>query len=359
MIDPISHKFHRERILASVDQLAGSSGPTAQDFVRSLIARCVSDDPISYAESRWGDSPATRIIKAGIGTTGSGEMLVPGHSARDAFFALVVQESIAGQMTLARRVPFNVLHITPSAGLNGYWIGEKQPVPMSAYALEGARLASRKVGALGILTKESLEDESSIGRVTTDLARAGSGALDEALVGDQAGTDTLPTGLLNGSPLTASVGDPATDLTALIDSFDGDLRTSAVVTDPTTAVALALIGGTAFQGLGARGGVALGLPWITSRSSPRTSDGGQIMLADQAGIALALEGIEVKRSTSATVEADDTPVGEGSGPTGASNNRISLFQLELVGFLATIHANWAKARAGSVAALTGCEYTGS
>ena len=339
-------------------------GPTlkqrATDYVRGLIARTVGDDPVEYAVARWGErSEAARIVKAGIASSGSADLLVPGHSARDAFFRLVVEQSILGRMTEARSVGFNVRTITPSAGARGFWVGEKRAVPVSRFALDGDALPSRKLGGLVIVTFESLRDPASEGRVVDDLVRACTGTLDEAVVGDQAGTDTLPAGLLDGVSAGPASGDPTADVAGLIESFTGDLSTSAFITDPTVAAQLALHGGYAFRNLGATGGEALGIPWLVSRSSPRTSDAGQIMLADQAQIAVGFGGLDLKRSTAALVEADDDPTGEGSTPTGASRHRINLFQNELIGLLLTVHANWRKVRPDAVVALAAASYGSS
>lgn len=363
-LDPVTKGFHRQRLLDSANALASTDRrEKAVDFVRLMIAKC-SDrfdgalPPVELAAKRWGhDSAPARILKAGVSATSASDALVPGHGARDAFFSLVFEASVAGRLSQVRRVPFNARLLTPNTGSTGYWVGEKQAVPVSKVVLAGHALESRKVAGLVVLAAESLQDPRSEQRVTDDLVRACAGVLDEAFLGDQAGTKTTPAGLLAGITPGTSTGSPADDLAALVDGFAGDLATSAVITDSQTALELAMTGGPAFQNIGVQGGTALGLPWLCSQQSPRDSNGGQILLIDQAGLALGLESFSLARSTAASIEMDDDPAGDGSGPTGSTRHTVHLFTAELVAFLVSVQANWRLARAGAVSAISGASYS--
>ena len=103
----------------------------------------------------------------------------------------------------------------------------------------------------------------------------------------------------------------------------------------------------------------LGIPALTSRFSPRDSNGGQIVLLDQAGLALAMEGLEISKSTASMIEADDEPTGDAGAPTAGTATRISLFQNELVAFLAVIRGNWELQRDGAISAISGAAYSAS
>lgn len=333
----------------------------ARDYIRGIIARTIggstADTPADYAAARWGhDSNAARLVKAGVANTQTDDAQVAGHSPRDAFFSRVLEASIVGQLANARRVGFDVRTLTPGTGSTGYWVGESRPVPVSRYVLDGDSLPSRKVAGLVVLTKEALADPQSEARVTEDVLRACTGVLDQAFVGDQAGTDSTPTGILQGISATASSGNAATDAATAIEAFDGDLSTAAWITDPTTAAMMALHGATAFQNVGANGGRALGIPLIASRSSPRDSTGGQLVLVDQAAIAWATDGFELKQSTASMIEADSDPQADAEAPTAGTATRIALFQNELVALMAVIHANWKRARTGAVAAISSADY---
>lgn len=356
-MDPLATAAIR-RAQAALQVAAGTpSGAQAKDYVRTVLAvalaRSAGELPHDYARNRWG---ADFVVRSGIAASDASDLQVS-NSSRDAFFAQVLEASIVGQLARARRVGFNVRTITPSTSSTGYWVGEKQPVPVSRFALTGDALPIRKTAGLVILTKESLEDPASEDRVTQDLLRAVTGTFDQAFVGDQAGTASTPGGILEGITPIASSGNPATDAAAAIAAFDGDLSQAVWITDPTAGALLGLHGGTPFQNVGANGGSALGIPLIASRSSPRDSSGGQLILLDQSALALAMEGIEVKQSTAATIEMDDSPTGEGSGPTAQSVNQVSLFQAELVAFLAVIYGNWRLTRTGAVVAISGADYS--
>lgn len=339
---------------------APSRDSLARDYLRGVIARAVarssSADPFEIAAKRWGaSSRAALICKSGISATDRDDALTADHG-RDEFFATVLEASIIGKLTQARRLGFGVRTITPSAGSTGYWLGESQAAPVSKLALTGAALPSRKVAGLVVTTKEALADPATEDRVIGDITRACVGVLDQAFVSDDSGDASTPAGILDNVSGTASVGDPANDFAQAIDDFAGDLSTSAWIMDPVTAAQAALHGGPVFQSLGVNGGSVLGIPAIVSRSSPRDTNGGQIVLLDQAGLAVAYEGIELALSTAASIEADNDPDADAEEPTAGTKTRINLFQNELVAHLLTIHANWRLVRPGAVTAITAAHY---
>lgn len=344
------HAITRARAALDVAAAGPGQRALADDHLRAVIARAVAaGDEEAFAAGRWGkDSRAVRIVKAGVAAVGSDDVALA-DAARAAFFQQVVEQTVLGRMTRARRVGFNSRHLAPAAGARGYWAGEGNPVPLSRFTLEGTSLQARKAGALIVLANETLVDPSSEEQVRADITRAVVLAVDEAVLDGGAGTDHRPAALTVGAASETSTGAPGADLAALVEAFEGDLDAAILVTDPVTAAQAALAGGALFQGLGARGGEVIGLPVLTSRASPRTTDGGQWTLIDQAGIAVALEGLTLARSTAGTIWMSDDPEAE---PTA-----VSLFQNELVGLLATLRANWAPVRDGAVAVVTGAAYT--
>lgn len=334
----------------------------ARAYLRGVIARCITDDPdelFSTVQQRWPDQ-SEMILKSGVPASGNADLAdLAAHDPRAAFFQSVLEASIVGRLDQARRVGFNVRTLTPGSNATGYWVGEKKPIPLSRVTLDGGFLPSRKVAGLVICTNESLRDPASENSVITDIERACTGVLDQALVSDDAGDSDTPAGVLDDVTPIPSSGDPADDAAAAIEAFEGDLSTAVWVSDPTTIAQAALTGGQAFANVGATGGSLLGVPVLTSRSSPRDSDGGQLVLLDQQALALAFEGIDLTRSRSASVEADDDPQGDGGGPTASSANVIHLFQAELTALKLVIAGNWSLQRDGAVSVVTGATYTGS
>ena len=337
--------------------IAAPASKAGRDFLRAVIARAVDpSDPWAYACKRWGsDSAAALVCRAAVGAADRDDLLTA-DSGRDEFFASVLEQSVLGKMTAARRVPFNTRCIAPTTGAAGYWIGESKAAKVSKITLDGLGLDAKRVAALVIATNESLADPEAEGRVFADIETAVVNALDEAFCGDQAGTAATPAGITNGLTPVASTGSAVADFSDLLAAFTGDLDQSAVVTDPVTAAQLNLTGAQAFARAGVRGGEALGLPLIVSRSSARDSNGGQIILADQSAIAVALGGIELVKSRDAMIEADDAPTGDAEAPTAATATRINTFTNELTAFKSVLHANWRPVRAGAVAVIGGADY---
>lgn len=341
------------RARAALDVAAGDSPQHgARDFVRGLIARTVGvGDPAGYAARRWGeDSRIARVTKAAMTGTDTDDLKTQ-HEARAAFFAAVAEGSVIGRMDLARRVPFRTRCLAPGTASRGYWVGENKPIPLSKMVLAGVGLLPRKATALIAVTLESLSDPAAEGRVEDDLVRACSAALDEGFLDPAAdGTGAAPQAVTNGASTISSLGNPADDLAALVENFAGDLDAAVIVTDPRTATQAALardaVGNFTLTGLGPRGGSAIGLPVLTSRSSPA----GQWALIDQGAIAVALEEIDLTRSTSASLLFSDDP------ELDSEPDLVNLFQSELAAFKAVIHANWLVTRSGAVTVVSGADY---
>lgn len=348
------------RVRRAMDELrhaeAGESrAALALDFGRCLIARSAgADDPAAYAAGRWGsESRPARLLKAAVGASSADDLRTELDDLRAAWFAGVVEQAIAGALVLARLVSFNVPTLAPNADATGYWTSEGKPIPISKMTVQGTALPARKVAAILVASNEALKDPRGEIGLIGDLQRACAAALDSAFVGDQAGSDSLPAGILEGITPEVSTGTPEGDAAAAIEGFAGDLSSAAWITDPHTAAALALYGGTAFQNAGATGGSVLGIPLISSRSSPRDSSGGQLVLLDQSALALALEGISIGLSRNGTVLMSDAPESD------APPTPVSLFQNDLTGYKAILRCNWRLVRSGAVSAVAGAVYGAS
>jgi HK97 family phage major capsid protein len=330
--------------------------PRGRSFTRLVIARQLAkqtnaDTRLKLIE-RFGDGHW--ITRAAV--SGLEEGQIAAANARDEFFALITDASIVGRLNGRRDVSFNVRNIAMTSGSRGYWVGEARPIPLSKPALTGESLERRKVAAIVVLTREAMEDPRSEGRVQADLQRAAVAAWDEAFIAaDNDGiADTMPPGVTNGISAIVSSGDPAADLRALIENFDGDLSAAYLVSDGKTLAAMSLwrdaAGNSPFPDLGARGGLASGIPALASRSSPRDSSGGQLALIDPTSIAVGLEGMEVTESRSATLLMSDDPE---SVP---ATERVSLFQEDAVAMKVVLYSNWSRQRVGAVTLVSGADY---
>ncbi|MGQ7816808.1 phage major capsid protein [Metapseudomonas furukawaii] len=276
-----------------------------------------------------------------------------GETAAVEFFGLVMERSLLGRMTGLRRVPFYRRMLKMVAGSTGYWVSQGKPIPLSKPSISGSTLNPLKVCAIIAATDDAVTVGGPIVEkgFQRDMERALIDTLDAALI-DAANAgiaEEMPASITNGAPSSAATADAADDIATLINLFDGDLGAAYFVTDATTATNMALLrtaeGGLIFPDVGARGGSVLGIPLLTSRASPRDSNGGQLALIDPTGIAYGAEGLAIEKAHHSTLAMSDTPESE--------PELVSLWQTNTVAFKSEVTANWEVQRDGGVAVLTG------
>lgn len=335
--------------------------PKGRDFVRVAIARAAAGSAAlesdGLAEARWGaySRPAV-AMKAAISPITDSEVHGVARDVAREFFGVVKQGSIVGRLSGLVEVPFDVRTLAMTGGVRGYWVAQSAPAPLSKPTLMGSTLRPLTVRAIIVATKESLEPgDLNEARLHADLQRACAEVIDLAFIDPaNAGiTDEMPASVTQGTAVSASSGDAAADVEALIRGFSGDLTAAHFVTDPITASQMALWrgtnGGYAFPDMGPRGGYILGVPIVVSRSSPRDSSGGLLALVDPSGIAIGLGGVDLSVAEQASLMMADDPA---TGPA----ELVSLWQNNLVAFSALIRANWEVQRTGAVVTITGASY---
>lgn len=328
--------------------------PKGQAFVRATILKALVggnyETLLRSACDRWGDHNGQLVAKAAVSALTSAEI---GNVAAVEFFGLIMERSLLGRMAGLRRVPFNRRMLKMTNGSTAYWVGQGKPVPVSKPSVIGSSLEPLKVAAIICMTDESLTAAGTVAEnaFQRDLERAVVDVVDQALIdASNAGVaDEMPAAITYGAPTAAATGDASADIATLIDLFGGDLGSAFLVTDAVTATNMALhrtaTGDKEFPDVGARGGSILGIPLLISRASPRDSSGGQLALIDPTGIAYGADGIDIVKSSQATLAMSDTPESE--------PDLVSLWQTNTVAFKSDITANWEVQRTGSVATLTG------
>jgi len=340
-----------------------STAPKGQVFVRSLILRhkgfTSETDALAKASALWGSYLAPAIVKAAVDPLAGADF---GEVAAVEFFDLVRERSLLGRLAGLRRVPFRVRMLATATGAVAAWVGEGEPKPLSNVDLNGSSLAPLKVEAAIVATQEGLDVGGRVAEMglQRDLERALIDVLDGTLI-DAANAGiagTKPASVTSGAPSIAASGTTLaamrTDLGTLIDLFGGDLNSAFFVTDPTTATHMGLLAEPMTVDVGARGGSLLGIPVLVTRSSPRSSSGGQLALVDPLGIAYGSDGIAVRKSSQATVQMDTAP----DDPTTASTVLVSLWQRNLAAFDATVPTNWEVQIPGSVAYISSVNWGG-
>jgi hypothetical protein len=220
----------------------------------------------------------------------------------------------------------------------------------------GDTLPPLKAVGIQCVTKEFARSTSPVteARLRADMIRAHAELIDTTFIDrNNAGSaDEMPASVTFGATVIPSSGSAAVDIPALIAAFEGDLLSAAFVTDPVSAAGIALSrdagGSPLYPDVGVLGGQLLGLPLIVSRSSPRDSNGGQVVLLDAGAVAFGSEGVRVAVSEQATLAMRDDP----DSPA----EMVSLFQVDSIAILSEISVNWKVQRPGSVIVASDVNY---
>jgi len=338
----------------------------ASATVRAMIARSLAGAAApEFAARRWGAASEAAILvhKAGVSGLEVGDF---GTQTPDSEFFGTVFDALPFSQGAWRRVGFYRRLLSISGRASAAWIGQSKAIPVSRPTIVPASLASKKVGAITIQTKEALEDPLSEPLVEHELRAAAVGAVVQALLDPaNAGDADTPASITHSSVATniPATSEPGDDIAGAIAAFGGDLSAAIWLLDPLTAAQLALArdagGNYAFPNIGLRGGSILGAPALVYRDAPRDTNGGILCLADPTGIAYGLDSIRIERASAGAIEADTEPTGASDTPAAATATLISLFQNDLIAHKIIVEANWDVQRPGGVVAITGTNYATS
>lgn len=338
-------------------------------------------DALRIAEARYGtESETAGVFKAAVtaGSTLSGswaeDLVGDTNSAYADFVEFLRPQTILGKfgtdgIPSLRRVPFRVPLVSQTAGGEGYWVGEGQAKPLTAFDFSRTTMEPLKVANIAVLTEEVVRDSSpSAETIVRDALRD---ALVQRLDIDfvnpakAAVAGVSPASITNGS--TDDILTSGTDADAIrLDVRSVFARFIAANNAPSSGVwimsatnALALsmlvnpLGQSEFPGISMTGGRFQGLPVIVSEHV-----GNVIILVNASDIYLADEGgIAIDLSREASLQMADNPTMNSTTPTGIAS--VSMFQTNSVAFRAERTINWARRRATSVAYLTGVAYGGA
>lgn len=277
----------------------------------------------------------------------------------------VLPLSLLGRMTGMHRVGFTSggLHMTDRPAAS--WVDESLGVPVSKITLSRlAILGAKKIAAMYVLSSEAAAESSAEDRFGAELLQALAEAVDVALMDGSAASASRPASVQSGATSVASSGDILVDAATLLDSFAGDLREAVFVTNPKTAAdaSVAIANPSAQNNVGAKGGVLLGIPLLTSEGVPIDENSSEsdrsstLTLLDPSGMQLALGTAAVKMSTAALIEQDDAPTADTETPASATSVFTSMFQSDSVGILGVMGVNWRVVRSGTCVVATGALY---
>lgn len=317
--------------------LYGEDSATFGFFAKAAVAPALTSDP-SWAGNLVGEE--TSVFADFV------EYLRP-----QTILGRFGQNGIPSLRTVGFRVPL----IGQTSGGSGYWVGEGQAKPLTAFDFTRTTLEPLKVANIAVASKEVLEYSSpSADAIIRDSLVA---ALRERLDIDfidpskAAVSGVSPASITNGVTPVASSGSDAdavrADIRAAFAGFiaANNAPTSGVwIMSATNALSLSLmqnpLGQAEFPGIGMNGGTLFGLPAIVSEHM-----GDYVVLVNASDIYVGDEGgFSVDFSREASLQMDSAP----DNPTTDATVLVSLWQRNLVGFLAERTINWAKRRASSV-----------
>ncbi len=335
--------------------------PRGMTHFRSVLSRAATggrSDGAAYAAEKYGASVA-RVTKEAIDAGGlaSGSWTAALSSPESAeFWGAVAQASVVGRLGL-RPVALNIRTIALVERAMAYWVGNAGMKPLSRMALDGDILEPLKIAVVYVLTQESARfaDAATEQGMRADAVRILAEAIDATLLNPlNAGVaGESPASVTYGATAIPSSGSAAADIPALIEAFDGDLAAALFVGDPLLGAQIGLardLGGSPlYPDAGVRGGQILGVPFITSRASPRDSSGAQLALIDGGGIAFGAAGVRAVVSGEATLAMRDDPA--------SPAEQVSLWQCNCVAVLNEIVTNWRVVRPGSVAYVADADYS--
>jgi hypothetical protein len=349
-----------------------------QSFTRMVIAKALAHQhqvPVAaVASHRWGKTNPRLVewIKAGevaAGGTLSGEwgtelQRLDGLYTGD-FIEFLHGMTVFDRLPL-RAVPANVTVKGQDGAATGYWVGESNPIPVSAQDFSTVNLRPLKVAALAVITNELIADSSPAAEalVRDALAEASAQKVDTTFLGTAAASANVsPAGLLNGLTAGTASGTTAAalraDINGLYASFISNKNATglAFVMSPTLAKQISLmytdLGVPEFAGMNGASPSLHGDPVYVGDN---VGAGDFILMKPSEIYKIGDGGVQVSISRDAVVEMSSAPNNEGFGPTGAGEAMVSMFQTEMTAIKIVRRINYAKRRTHAVRFIGDADY---
>lgn len=321
----------------------------ASAFARAVKLRAAADGNIVAAERMAldrhgaGSAELSIINKAAVSpalTTSANWAGSIAVAAERAFVGAVAEMAIFGRMS---QVPpnINVSGLTTSATAS--FVSEGSPAPLTSMVIASEALEPKQVAGTLVISQElaRLADPRAETIFERELRKALLNAIDGAMLSTTAASGSKPAGLFNGVTAVTATSDATADIRDLVDSFDGDLTSAFFVASPKVAASLA---DPARPLAGIRSGELLNAPFFVTRNAPA----GVLALIDGDGVFCATGGIDVSVAREASALMADNPSAPGA--------MVSFWQAGLVGIRLSLNIDWAAARPGSVALISGAAW---
>jgi HK97 family phage major capsid protein len=295
------------------------------------------------------------------------------------FIELLRPETILGNLTGYRTVPFNIKIPRQTAGATANWVGEGLSKPVSRLSFDQVTVPFAKIAVICLITQElaRFSEPSAEMLVRDDLIATIAQFIDQQFIdGAVAAVAGLKPGSINntspnipssGSSVAHVTGDLAAAMLAMT-AAGIQLRRPVWIMSPQAAMFLATLRTAqdvfAFpgMGMGATGGLQpgggstaivqgartlLGIPVVVSANVPVAAGLSSITLLEQTELMVADDGQTlIDTSTEASLQADSAPA---TPPTPL----ISLWQQNMLGIKAERFIYWLMRRVAAVQEITG------
>jgi len=288
--------------------------------------------------------------------------LVSAQTMSGELISLVEKETVIGQMTQVRKVPFNVrIPREVTAVGSAKWVGQGASKPLGKGAYDFVTVPWTKAALIVVITEElaRFSNPAAEGLMRDSLVRGITDFLNDQFVGSGIApvANISPGGITNGLPagqIVASSGDSLAHLQYDLNRAVALLHENNAPRAPTWIMhpqnliyvggAINAFGAPAFPSAPSK--TLMGYPVITSSHL----DTDEIILLDQAGVLLASDdSVTVDVSREASVQMDDAPATP-------ATPLVSFWQQNLIGLRGEMFAYWQRARDKDVVLITGVAY---
>jgi len=322
------------------------------------------DDKDMHGVLRAQSLGITRAAVAAATTTDAAwaGALVSAQTMSGELIELVEKETVIGQMSQVRRVPFNVrIPRQLTAVGTAKWVGQGASKPLGKGTYDFVTIPWAKAALIVVITEElaRFSNPAAEGLMRDSLVRAITDFLNDQFVGSgiAAVANVSPGGITNGLPVgqtfpssgetLAHVQYDLTHAVSLLHENNAP-RAPTWIMHPQNLIYIGALlnsfGAPAFPS--AAGKTLMGYPVITSSHL----DTDEIILLDQAGVLLASDNsVTVDVSREASVQMDDAPATP-------ATPLVSFWQQNLIGLRGEMYSYWQRARDQDVVLITAVGY---
>lgn len=299
------------------------------------------------AEEHCASNRVPSVIKAAIASGSTNDPTWAGnvYDARfmaEGFAASLVGVSVFDTVaTDSRRAPLATrVAATVTAGL-GNVTAEGAPMPVTKMGFAATTLTPRRITALCAVTADLLRSPFAEQFLDDELLNAVAIAQDAVFVA------AITTGASSSASAGAGSANALKDIRTLLDKVNVAGAVPFLILGSTNANALATADGTPFAQCTPTGGIVAGVPYIVSAAAPTKA-----VAVDARSLLTGDDLVTLDASENATLQMDSAP----DNPATAATVMTSLWQMNLMGLMASRLIGFEVIRSAGVAVITGAAW---